>query len=311
MGFTMTRRGALKLTAAGLLASCGVRSPRAFAEDAIETHGLSSFGDLALPADFKHFGYVNPDAPKGGLLSLQITNDRRQSELRHVRHAEHFFQEGRRRGGHVGDFRHPDERQRRRAGLGLRPRRAGRALFPGQADLSLPAAPGGALFRRLETDRRRRRILAEHPQGEGPSDLFAVAERGRKRQRRSGGRRAGALHQGAHAATRISSSSACRSSRRPGGRDATSTPRPWKRRSAPAPIGSRRSNRAVSSSSSSIPAIGARTCRSMSARTISNACASNIIASGRSPSKPSRPARSTSTRNTLRASGRTATTSPR
>ncbi len=74
MGFTMTRRGALKLTAAGLLASVGARTPRAFAEDAIETHGLSSFGDLALPQDFQHFDYVNPDAPKGGLLSLQITN---------------------------------------------------------------------------------------------------------------------------------------------------------------------------------------------------------------------------------------------
>jgi microcin C transport system substrate-binding protein len=73
MGFTMTRRGALKLTAAGLLASCGVRSPPALAEDVVETHGLSSFGDLALPADFKHFDYVNPDAPQGGLLSLQIT----------------------------------------------------------------------------------------------------------------------------------------------------------------------------------------------------------------------------------------------
>jgi microcin C transport system substrate-binding protein len=74
MGFTMTRRGALKLTAAGLLAPWAVRSPRAIAQDAIETHGLSSFGDLALPQDFKHFDYVNPDAPKGGLLSLQITN---------------------------------------------------------------------------------------------------------------------------------------------------------------------------------------------------------------------------------------------
>jgi microcin C transport system substrate-binding protein len=73
MGFTMTRRGALQLTAAGLVASCGFRPPRALAEGEIETHGLSSFGDLALAPDFKHFGYVNPDAPKGGLLSLQIT----------------------------------------------------------------------------------------------------------------------------------------------------------------------------------------------------------------------------------------------
>ncbi len=73
MGVTMTRRGALKATA-GLLALCGARAPSAFADDAVETYGLSSFGDLALPADFKHFAYVNPDAPKGGLLSVQITN---------------------------------------------------------------------------------------------------------------------------------------------------------------------------------------------------------------------------------------------
>jgi microcin C transport system substrate-binding protein len=45
----------------------------ASAEGEIETHGLSAFGDLALPADFKHFAYVNPDAPKAGLLSLQVS----------------------------------------------------------------------------------------------------------------------------------------------------------------------------------------------------------------------------------------------
>jgi len=32
-------------------------------------HGLSIFGDLKYPADFKHFDYVNPDAPKGGKAS--------------------------------------------------------------------------------------------------------------------------------------------------------------------------------------------------------------------------------------------------
>ena len=30
-------------------------------------HGLSLFGDLKYPADFKRFEYVNPDAPKGGI----------------------------------------------------------------------------------------------------------------------------------------------------------------------------------------------------------------------------------------------------
>ncbi len=33
-------------------------------------HGLSAFGKLKYPADFKHFDYVNPDAPKGGTLSM-------------------------------------------------------------------------------------------------------------------------------------------------------------------------------------------------------------------------------------------------
>ena len=30
------------------------------------THGLSKYGDLKYPADFTHFEYTNPDAPKGG-----------------------------------------------------------------------------------------------------------------------------------------------------------------------------------------------------------------------------------------------------
>jgi microcin C transport system substrate-binding protein len=35
-----------------------------------ETHGLSVFGDLKYPADFRHFDYVNVDAPKGGMFSF-------------------------------------------------------------------------------------------------------------------------------------------------------------------------------------------------------------------------------------------------
>jgi microcin C transport system substrate-binding protein len=33
-------------------------------------HGTSLFGDLKYPAGFKHFDYVNPDAPKGGTVRL-------------------------------------------------------------------------------------------------------------------------------------------------------------------------------------------------------------------------------------------------
>ncbi len=39
----------------------------------IVSHGISSFGDLKYPADFKHFDYVNPDAPQGGTMSFRGT----------------------------------------------------------------------------------------------------------------------------------------------------------------------------------------------------------------------------------------------
>ena len=59
----LTRRLALGVLAGVAAAGAGRRlvSPAA-AQDA-ERHGLSAFGDLAYPADFHHFNYVNPDAP--------------------------------------------------------------------------------------------------------------------------------------------------------------------------------------------------------------------------------------------------------
>ncbi len=69
----VTRRAALKAGVLGGFAALVAHPLAGFADDSIETHGLSSFGDLALPPDFPHFSYVNPQAPTGGLLSLQIT----------------------------------------------------------------------------------------------------------------------------------------------------------------------------------------------------------------------------------------------
>jgi len=40
------------------------------AQGADTSHGLSAFGDLKYGAGFKHFDYVNPDAPKGGAIRL-------------------------------------------------------------------------------------------------------------------------------------------------------------------------------------------------------------------------------------------------
>ena len=49
------------------------------AEQEIESHGLSAFGDLAYPPDFHHFRYVDADAPKGGIFS-QIGPDRQYNQ---------------------------------------------------------------------------------------------------------------------------------------------------------------------------------------------------------------------------------------
>ncbi|MBC7154283.1 MAG: ABC transporter substrate-binding protein [Rhodobacteraceae bacterium] len=47
--------------------------PRAHAQDGQDitvAHGISTFGDLRYPADFEHLDYVNPQAPKGGEMSV-------------------------------------------------------------------------------------------------------------------------------------------------------------------------------------------------------------------------------------------------
>lgn len=62
----ISRRNVLVLSA-GAVAAASLNS-RAFAQSA-ERHGMSAFGDLQYPADFKNFRYVNVDAPKGGAYS--------------------------------------------------------------------------------------------------------------------------------------------------------------------------------------------------------------------------------------------------
>jgi microcin C transport system substrate-binding protein len=62
----LTRRETLLLGAAGLASSL---SQNAKAAQNSERHGMSAFGDLKYPLDFKHFDYVNPNAPKGGVFS--------------------------------------------------------------------------------------------------------------------------------------------------------------------------------------------------------------------------------------------------
>ena len=67
---SLIRAGALALTAPAGSTLEGLIATPASAQGAapVWKHGLSLFGDLKYPADFKHFGYVNPKAPRAGLV---------------------------------------------------------------------------------------------------------------------------------------------------------------------------------------------------------------------------------------------------
>src|SRR3954469_8127013 len=73
----LTRRAILKSGAAALALPplAGLcASPAALAQESaapqVWKHGLSLFGDLKYPEGFKHFDYVNPAAPKGGVVRM-------------------------------------------------------------------------------------------------------------------------------------------------------------------------------------------------------------------------------------------------
>ena len=75
----LTRRrllhtGALALAAPAMQALDGIAQRPALAQSPAPKgawrHGLSLFGDLKYPAEFKHFDYVNVNAPKGGLVRM-------------------------------------------------------------------------------------------------------------------------------------------------------------------------------------------------------------------------------------------------
>ena len=69
----LSRRAVLRFGAAGLVLPRFLIPAAQAASQETETHGLSIFGDLAMPEGFSHFPYVNPDAPKGGEISLQVS----------------------------------------------------------------------------------------------------------------------------------------------------------------------------------------------------------------------------------------------
>ncbi len=66
----MTRRLAACLAAAALACSVQFAPPPAAAQETVRAHGWAISGDLKYPPGFPHFDYVNPDAPKGGTITL-------------------------------------------------------------------------------------------------------------------------------------------------------------------------------------------------------------------------------------------------
>ena len=78
----LSRRSVLRGSAAALAAPAldtlgsttlgmtPLATPAAAQEETPWRHGLSLFGDLKYPAGFKHFEYVNPQAPKAGVVRM-------------------------------------------------------------------------------------------------------------------------------------------------------------------------------------------------------------------------------------------------
>ena len=64
----MQRRAPWRLISCGALLLFVALAPPSAASE--RKHGLSAFGDLAYPANFDHFNYADPNAPKGGTFSL-------------------------------------------------------------------------------------------------------------------------------------------------------------------------------------------------------------------------------------------------
>jgi microcin C transport system substrate-binding protein len=71
--FRLSRRSVVAGGAAAVVAA-GLKPALASVDWSRGSHGLSFFGDLKQPADFKHFAYVNPNAPKGGTIAMQISS---------------------------------------------------------------------------------------------------------------------------------------------------------------------------------------------------------------------------------------------
>lgn len=71
---TISRRTMLTLSGAVALSAALPFQARAVVRDGPASHGLAVFDDLKYPADFNHFEYVDPQAPKGGNFIFTVND---------------------------------------------------------------------------------------------------------------------------------------------------------------------------------------------------------------------------------------------
>jgi microcin C transport system substrate-binding protein len=83
--FSLAARSAAPLMLLAALAAAGITGTAQAGGMMKRHHALSLVGEPKLPADFKHFDWVNPDAPKGGSV---------RQMARHVRYAQPFQHQG-------------------------------------------------------------------------------------------------------------------------------------------------------------------------------------------------------------------------
>jgi ABC-type oligopeptide transport system substrate-binding subunit len=138
----LTRRGMLLLAVAGLAPSLtrDVEAAQVEAGEESERHGMSAFGDLKYLPDFKHFDYVNPNAPKGGVFShIGATRAFNQNFLT-FNSLNNFILKGDGAQGNGAHLCKPDGTRSGRTRRAVRPRCARGAHIRGWAELPLSDA---------------------------------------------------------------------------------------------------------------------------------------------------------------------------
>ena len=264
---SVNRRSLLKSTVSTALLALASRSPfsgwiaPAQAEEKNWRHGLSLFGDLKYQPGFKHFEYVNADAP-----------ERRRGAAGRARHVRQFQHGGRRRQRHAGGrhrlhLRHAVGAGARRSLERIRTARRGGELSGRLLLGYLPAAPGSEMARRQAGHAGRCRSSRSTRSRNTVRNSAPISAMSSRSRRPASTRSPSHSMRRATANCRRSSASST-SCRRPGGkaptrtaRSATSARPRSSRRSAAAPTASRSSRPAATSSTSASRTTGARTHR--------------------------------------------------